>query len=582
MGFSDQASSSDASLVDQSTVGETQPRRILGMSKDRTITRWFRFAVLLAVAGGPSAWAQTTARDREPGRPAVASEPLPAGEAHTLELPSIPSPPTILKSDFSPIDLDSALRLANVQNPEFNVARQRVLEAVALRQLAAVQFLPTLNLGMNYDTHSGNLQQSNGNILSVQRSAVYVGAGANAVAAGTVNVPGVFLQGNAASMVLEYLQSRQFVRQRAFDNIAVRNQVFLRTAVGYSELVRAEGRHAVALQNRDEARTIARLTADYAKAGQGRPADANRAATELARRESYIQQVEAEVIAASARLCALLNLDPSTRLHPTDAFVVPHPLVPDPIPIAELIALGLLNRPELGAQRAAVERGMLALAQARALPFSPNIFLGFSAGTFGGGSNLVRPIFGNLNGRTDFDVVSYWTIRNLGIGNAAIIRGANAGLQINRYQQIEVLNLVREQVAEAYARTHARFAQIEINESAVQAGALAFHEDFDRIRFRGERDVLPIELLNSFKLLADARLAYLDAIVDFNNAQFDMYVALGQPPANSLARPVPTEGVQPTQLPHVQNLPAGAVPGSNAPGAAAAALPARRAADAGR
>ena len=58
------------------------------------------------------------------------------------------------------------------------IARQRVVEAAALRQLAAAQFLPSLNLGTNYDSHTGNLQQSNGNILSVNRSAVYVGAGA--------------------------------------------------------------------------------------------------------------------------------------------------------------------------------------------------------------------------------------------------------------------------------------------------------------------------------------------------------------------------------------------------------------------
>ena len=57
------------------------------------------------------------------------------------------------------------------------------------------------------------------------------------------------------------------------------------------------------------------------------------------------------------------------------------------------------------------------------------------------------------------------------------------------------------------------------------------------------RDVLPIELLNSFDLLANARVEYVDAIVDYNRAQFAMYVALGQPPANSLAHPVPVQGV---------------------------------------
>ena len=104
------------------------------------------------------------------------------------------TPPTILAVEAQPIDLTTALELANVQNPEFNVARTRILEAAAMRQLAAAYFLPSINPGLNYDSHTGNLQQSSGNILSVNRSAFYVGAGANAVAAGTVNIPGRVLQ----------------------------------------------------------------------------------------------------------------------------------------------------------------------------------------------------------------------------------------------------------------------------------------------------------------------------------------------------------------------------------------------------
>ncbi|QEH33452.1 Outer membrane efflux protein [Aquisphaera giovannonii] len=479
---------------------------------------------------------------REPGTSAVAS-----ADANKEGAPPPPpvSPPTILHPETRPIDLNTALQLAGVQNPELNAARQRVLESVALRQLAAAQFLPSINPGMNYDSHAGNLQQSNGNILSVNRSAVYVGAGSMAVAAGTVAVPGVFLSGNTALGVFRYLESRQFVRQREFENVAIRNQVFLRTVVAFSELLRSEARHAVALQNREEARGIARLTRDYAETGQGRMADANRAATELQRREAYLKGVEAELVAASAALCQVLNLDPTLRLHPTDAFVVPQPLVPDPIPVNELIALGLLQRPELGAQRASIIQGILALQTAKLLPFSPTVYLGFSAGGFGGGSNLVRPILGGFGGRTDFDVAAYWTIQNLGVGNLAMIRGADANLQVRRFEQLEVLNMVREQIAESYARTHARFAQIETNEAATRSGLLSFTQDLTRIRYRS-RDVLPIELLDSFRLLAQARIDYADAIVDYNEAQFQLYVALGQPPANSLARPVPTQGITPS------------------------------------
>ncbi len=150
-----------------------------------------------------------------------------------------------------------------------------------------------------------------------------------------------------------------------------------------------------------------------------------------------------------------------------------------------------------------------------------------------------------FGGRTDFDAAAFWTIQNLGVGNLALIRAANANLQVRRFEQIEMLNLVRAQVAEAYAKTHARYAQIETNESAIKSGLLSFTQDLTRIRYRS-RDVLPIELLDSFRLMAGARIDYIDAIVDYNRAQFELYVALGQPPANALARPVPTQGVSPS------------------------------------
>ncbi|MCA1685262.1 MAG: TolC family protein, partial [Planctomycetia bacterium] len=281
------------------------------------------------------------------GAPADPDEgPASAGSAAAVDAGAVtipPSPPTILEPNDRAIDLNTALRLAGVQNPQLMIARQRVVEAAALRQFAAVQILPSINFGGNYDSHTGPLQQSNGNILSVNRSALYLGAGAGAVAAGTVPVPGVVLEGNVAVGIFGLLTARQVVAQRQFASEAVRNQTFLQTALAYSELLRAEGRRAVALQVRDEAKRLAGLTASYANAGQGRQADAHRALTELESREADVQAAEGAILTASARLCNVLNLDPSVRLHPTDAWVVPHPVVPDPIPVRELIALALLQ-----------------------------------------------------------------------------------------------------------------------------------------------------------------------------------------------------------------------------------------------
>ena len=221
---------------------------------------------------------------------------------------------------------------------------------------------------------------------------------------------------------------------------------------------------------------------------------------------------------------------------------MPLPVVPDPIPLPELLAVAMVQRPELGAQQAAIRQSLLALRAAKVLPFSPNVLFGYSAGTFGGGSNtaslppLNQPRFGNFGSRDDLDVVLYWSIQNLGVGNRALIRGANSRLSIAELERVAVLNDVREQVASAYVRIGARFDQIAANEQALGSGAAAFAEDMARVR---GRQGLPLELLESLRLLAEARTNYIDAIVGYNRAQLELYVALGQPPADMPARRAP-------------------------------------------
>ena len=511
---------------------------------------------------GPDAIPDPTALPSDPGSPKL--------KASSTSL--LPVSPSILDPTVQPLDLNVALHLAGVQNPELLIAQQRVAEATALKQQAAAMILPSINLGVTFDTHTGNLQQSSGNILSVNRSSVYVGGGAFGIGGGSVNIPGLILTGNVATGVYAYLVSRQVEAQRQFATVAIRNQAFLQTTLAYCGLLRAEGSRAIAMQVRDDARLVAKLTAAYAETGQGRKSDADRAATELAKREADFQATEGLVLTASARLCEVLNLDPSIRLHPTDAWVVPRPIVPDPMPVYELIAIALMQRPELAERRAAIKEAMLALEGSKVLPFSPTVLLGLSAGGFGGGSNLVRPIFGNFSGRSDIDVYAYWTLQNLGVGNAALIRVARSRLGVAQFQEIAVLDRVRVEVAEAYARTHARYAQIGTTERAVRTGTDGFNEDVARL----ENTVgLPIELLDSMRLLARARQEYLDAIVDYNEAQFALYVALGQPPAAMLARPVPTAGVTAPGQRATSNGPAAPNVRPAAPAAAAPALSSR-------
>ena len=142
-------------------------------------------------------------------------------------------------------------------------------------------------------------------------------------------------------------------------------------------------------------------------------------------------------------------------MQPADKYLVPEAIVPDNIPLAQLIATAIVGRPELAERQAAIRRSLLELNAAKMLPFSPNVILAFSAGTYGGGSNLVTPTFGDFGGRTDLDAVGYWTLQNLAVGNHALIKGAAARRNTSNLQQVAVLNQVRNEVAAAHARVQA-------------------------------------------------------------------------------------------------------------------------------
>ncbi len=490
-------------------------------------------------------------------------ETLPEGERVPAADELAPSP-TILSEEFNPINLESAFRLGGVQNPQIRLAGQRINQAVAERQLAAAVLLPTLNAGSNYDIHTGVLQQSSGNILATNRAALFAGAGANAIAAGTVNVPGVVWNANLTEALFTYLKSRQRVSENQATLFATGNHELLEVATAYLELIRAEQSRAIADQIRSEALEVAKFTAAYAATGQGREADANRAATEFRQRDVDVLTYEADIIATSARLAQLLNLDPSVRLHPTDPWAVPLGIVSDSIMLPQLIAIGMMQRPELASQRAAVRYALLNLRNYRMLPFSPNTLIGFSAGTFGGGSNLTGPpynvgsVFGNFAGRSDFDVVAYWSLQNMAVGNVALIRQAAAEYQISNWELIKILNMMRKQIASSRAESLAHFAQIVINERAVRTGQAGFDEDLLRTK---AAEGLPIEVLNNLDLLARARFAYLASIIQYNVAQFSLYVALGQPPAAALTQPIGEGGPNQNAAP----LPALQQPGGQMP-----------------
>ena len=354
-----------------------------------------------------------------------------------LQTPSVPAP-----QDEKPIDLATALRLGGVDNPTINLARECITEAIALQLSARVMLLPSLTVGGNYHAHFGDLQRSSGQILDVNSSSFYFGFGARTVAAESVAYPGFRIFAHLGDAYFEPLATLQQVTTRRALAGAVQNRVLRDVAEAYLNLLSVEAQLEVARSGETELAEIVRLAVAYAKAGQGREGDAQRAKSrnEFLRRD--IEGLEGELEVASARLAELLSLDPSVRLRTPGGKVPTIQLIDQNQELERLLNLALDTRPEIVAQTAAVLEARTRVRQERVRPFLPTLSIGLSYGEFAGGSNLVAENPQAFLGRTDIDVFATWTLQNLATGNIAMRRRASSVLG----QSIDDLNRTRNEI----------------------------------------------------------------------------------------------------------------------------------------
>jgi outer membrane protein TolC len=436
----------------------------------------------------------------------AAAEPLLPGEAD---------------SATQSMDLATLLWMVDGQNPQVTLARERITEAYAQSARAGTLWLPSIRAGLNYNKHEGVIQDVVGHAFDTSRSAMYGGLGAAAVGAGSPAVPGVWAHFHLADACFQPRIAGHEASARSHAAQATRNAFLRDAALAYWELVRAEQQHAIARETLQQTRQLAALTEAYARTGQGLKADQQRVEAELAVRRSDVLQVEEAARVASAQLVRLLGGDPMSRIVTAEQAVVPLDLTPAETPTAELVQLGLSRRPELAESRHLVEQACQRLRRERFAPLIPSVILGVSYGGFGAG---VGSEIANAGDRLDADAAAYWELRQLGLGERAIGAEASSRVRQAELRQVADLDRVAQEVVTAHAQMQTRAHRIEIARTGIPAAEESFRLNWDRIE---NAQGLPIEVLQSIQSLALVRREYLNAVTDYNIAQFQLWWATG-------------------------------------------------------
>src|SRR5262249_46087285 len=152
--------------------------------------------------------------------------------------------------------------------------------AVLLR--ARASFLPNFNIGGTYTAHDGQIQKTEGNIITVDRDSLFVGFGPSMTLA-------------MSDALFGPTEARKLLDAARFGRLRVTNETLLRVADAYFVVLRARRRLARAEEALDfltsdkdsplrgDTKGLLPLITDHVKAGTALLADQNRVEADVVR-----------------------------------------------------------------------------------------------------------------------------------------------------------------------------------------------------------------------------------------------------------------------------------------------------------
>jgi outer membrane protein TolC len=444
----------------------------------------------------------------------------------------------VAEPNVLPIDLISVLKLTDANNPTINLARARIGQARAALAQMQVLWLPNLWVAGNpgapafvptYFGHWGYIQNAPGNLFSnVNRNAVFLPVGLG-------------VDYELSRVLFAPLIARRVADAQTANARAINNNVLLDAVITYLDLLRLYNELAILNNTLYNAETMVRYAEAAEKAGTGKtPADAPRARAEAEaiRRDMY--DVRRMALMTSARLAQLLLLEPTLDLRPADPTVVPVRLVPTDGDLRDLVMVGLNTRPEIVRERALVDAAIGRRREAIWEPALPMLQGFIYEGWYAGGPD---PSFFRSGNRVDVLLQAAWQLRNLGLGNLGLIRERRAEVEMAAFELKEMEARVGEEVTAAAEEVRQREASMNSAEQAVRQQA----ETYRRLEAAGfglglgGKRYDPLEALTAVRDLNMARMRYLAEVIGYNQAQFRLFTAMGQPPQCAL----PGEGNSP-------------------------------------
>jgi outer membrane protein TolC len=428
--------------------------------------------------------------------------------ASSLKAQDAASSASINTNKVYPIDLPTVLRLANAQNLDVKIARERLTEAKANHDSAVEQFFPWISPGAAYRRHEGEIQAVDGTMSDVSKQSYTAG--------GTLTA-----QMDLGDAIYKSLAAKQLVKAADHALTSQQQDSTLAAAQGYYDLAKAKAIASVFMEAFNISSNYQAQLHEAVGAGIAFKGDELRVQVQTERYQITWRQALEQQRVAAARLAQILHLDPSVELMPQDSDLVPLTLIETNAALDSLMKNALNARPELKQNQALTSAARDTKNGAVYGPIIPTLSAQAFVGGLGGGKNDST---GNFSDSEDYFVGLGWRIGPGGLFDVGRIHANKAQLETAKLNGEKVRDEITREVVEYNTRVQSLFDQLATTKQNLTTTSETLRLTQARKEF-GVGAVL--EDIQSQQELTRARSDYLNTVAEYNKAEYGLKRAVG-------------------------------------------------------
>jgi outer membrane protein TolC len=461
-----------------------------------------------SIPTAPSPIAQASAKQIAPAAPAT-SEPVRMLPPPTPLAPGAPPDPLVLPNHVVPISLDTVLRLAEEQNAQVALARERVRQAYAERDVAKSLWLPDLYVGTAFYRHEGGIQNEDGTLTRSSFGALF---------------SGLEIDGKLDIREVAYLQvqAQRQVWQQKGELSRVTSETLLEAANTYLDFLTVRTGDVVVDDLAKKLTDLLERAQKLAAVDKQARVEVYRIQAELDAQQQAKTKLRSQALGAAAKLIYLLQLDPGAELVPVDRRLTAIELVDASPPPADLVAQALTTGPGIRELQGLLNLIQESIERSKgASQYLPIFEVRMAEGGFGAGPGD-RLDWAN---RWDLGLQARWNLTGLATRKDRR-RVALAKIQQAQLTYDDLRGKLTAGVQEARESSLAGRDQINLGAAQVRDARQAYELGHERLALNPQPTSYS-ELLLAIEALARAQQNYLGAVNAYDKAQLRLMLLLG-------------------------------------------------------